>query len=63
RLSPKKPPRARGGGWGGGGGGPALPAGGTPDAGNESDLDNLGIYGYRRGGEKHAWSPEAIKTL
>ncbi len=38
-------------------------AGRTTDAGNESDLDNLGIYGYRRGGEKHAWSPEAIKTL
>ncbi|MCD7968935.1 MAG: glutamate synthase large subunit [Alistipes sp.] len=28
-----------------------------------SDLGNSGIYGYRKGGEKHAWNPESVKTL
>lgn len=36
---------------------------GSETPGRESGLDNPGIYGYRRGGEKHIWSPDAIKAL
>ncbi|MCC8035993.1 MAG: glutamate synthase large subunit [Rikenellaceae bacterium] len=29
----------------------------------EEEPANTGIYSYRRGGEKHAWTPEAVKAL
>lgn len=38
------------------------------DAGFAADLDtellpNMGLYAYRKDGEKHAWNPETISTL
>jgi len=30
---------------------------------NASDLRDLGIYAYRKNGERHAWSPETVKLL
>lgn len=35
----------------------------SPDAANESLLPHLGMYSFRKDGEKHAWNPETISLL
>ena len=35
----------------------------SPDAANENLLPHLGMYSFRKDGEKHAWNPETISLL